>query len=83
MDAGAMALLDDAASEAERSPPAMELSCTPHSRAAARAAPMDTVVVRPTGTVLDGWHRTSPHSWGAQTLHKSGNRSAPVPRVAR
>jgi hypothetical protein len=53
MDAGAMALLYDAVSGAERSPPAMELSCTTHYCAPARAAPMDTVVVRPVAAVLD------------------------------
>jgi hypothetical protein len=95
MDAGAMALRYDAASGlvawsadavdvrsvAERSSPAMELSGTPHHRIPARAAPMDTVVVRPSGAVLDGWNRTGPHSRRAQTLGTGGTRSAPVPRV--
>jgi hypothetical protein len=82
MDAGAMALLDDATSGAERSPPALEWSCIPHSRTAARAAAMDTVVVRPTGPVRDGWHRTAPHSRGVQPLCTSETRSAAVPRGA-
>ena len=46
MDAGAMALLYDAVSGAERRPPAVERSCTPHDRAPARAAPMDINVGR-------------------------------------
>ena len=47
MDAGAMALLYDAASGAERSPPARELSCTRITAPPARAAPMDMVVGGP------------------------------------
>ena len=96
MDTGAMALPYDAASGlvawsadarngrrvAERSPPAMELSCTPHYRAPARAAPMDTAVVRPAGAVFDGWNRTGPHARGAQLLRTGGTRSAPVLRGA-
>jgi hypothetical protein len=45
-------------------------------------APVDTVVVRPAGAVLDGWNRTGPHSRGAQPLCKGGTRSAPWQRVA-
>jgi hypothetical protein len=96
MDAGAMALLDDAASGlaawsadavdvrrvAGRSPPAMELLCSPHHRTHARAASMDTVIVRPAGTVRDGWNRTGPHSRGAQPLRPGRTRAAPVPRAA-
>ena len=82
MNAGAMALLYDARSGAERSPPAMEPSCTPHHRAPARAAPKDTVVVHPAGAVLDGWDRTGPHSRGAQPLRTGGTRASPVQRVA-
>jgi hypothetical protein len=95
-DTGAMALLYDAASGlvvwsadavdvrsvAERSPPAMALSCTPHHSTPARAAPMDTIVVRPAGATLDGWNRTGPHSQGAQPLCKGGTRSAPWQPVA-
>lgn len=96
MDAGAMALLYDAAlglvawsadavdvrSMAERSPPGMEWSCTLHHRTPARGAPVDTVVVRPVGAVLDGRNRTGPHSRGAQPLRMGGTQSAPVRRVA-
>jgi hypothetical protein len=81
MNAGAMALLYDAASGAERSLPAMEPSCTPHHRAPARAASMDTVVVHPAGAVLDGWDRTGPHSRGAKPLRPGGTRAVPVQRV--
>jgi hypothetical protein len=90
-----MALLDDAVlglvawsadavdvrSMVERSPPGMELSCTLHYRTPARDAPVDTVVVRPVGAVLDGWNRTGPHSRGAQPLRTGGTRAAPLQRV--
>jgi hypothetical protein len=55
---------------------------TPLITAPPRAAPVDTVVLRPAGAVLDGWHRTGPHSRGAQPLCRGGTRSAPWQRVA-
>jgi hypothetical protein len=91
-----MALLDDAVlglvawsadavdvrSMVERSPPGMELSCTLHYHTPARDAPVDTVVVRPVGAVLDGRNRTGPHSRNAQPLRMDGTQSAPVWRLA-
>jgi len=68
MGAGAIALLNDATSGAGGSPPTMERLCIPHHCTPARAAFMDTVVVRPAGTVLNGWPRTGPHARSAQLL---------------
>jgi hypothetical protein len=50
----------DVRSIAERRAPGMEWSRTLHHRTPARGAPIDTVVVRPAGAVLDRWNRTGP-----------------------
>ncbi len=67
---------------ADRSPPAIELSCIPKPCTAARAIQVDIIVVHPTVATLCGWSRASPHVRSPRPLSHGGIRATPGRRAA-